>query len=495
MCGDNALIPGDVYTLMDSKQHYRLTLFALIVCLVATTITSAQVPPSATDSMSEYASTDTVRLNLRECLDRAMSSNLDVRESELQLALAEVDQFQANMARWLPIFEMRAFTSVVKDAKGEVFPDGRMPIGVETTWREIGPYFQLTGEAVQPITTFGRISSLRTASRYGVRAQTAGIAVQRAKVAGEVYELYYGVLLARELLDILNDVSGKLDGARNRVRSMIEEGSIHVTTLDLARIDIYGYELERMCLEAQKSIRLALGALRRAVAVPYTVPFDIEKGRLRPIPENIPLLDSLQTLALGRRPEIEQVEAGVHARYFQLRAEKARRYPEIFIGMDWNVEFAPGRELRNTNPWFSDGYNTRTARAALGARWQLGLMDRETDIRRARVNYEEMLRKRTWAKQSIALEVQKAYEEAVEAEQKSVLGRRSLRAGRALLLQTVERYDIGVASTRDLIEAYGAYAKSQADYYQTLYDHYLALAELYRTIGRPIWEIGHNGNS
>ena len=480
---------------MNSEHYRRSALLALIVCIVATTTTQAQAPPSTPDPMSEYASSDTVRLNLRECLDRAMTLNLDVRESELRLALAEVDQFQANMARWLPIFEVRAFTSVVKDAEGTISPDGRMPVGVETTWREFGPYFQLKGEAAQPITTFGRISSLRTASRYGVRANAAGVAVERAKVAGEVYELYYGVLLARELLGILNDVSSKLDGARGRVRAMIDEGSIHVTTLDLARIDIYGYELERMRLEAEKSIRLALAALRRAVAVPYTVPFDIERGRLRPIPENIPTLDSLQMLALGRRPEIEQVEAGVHARYFQFRAEKARRYPEIFIGMDWNVEFAPGRELHNTNPWISDGYNTRTVRAALGARWQLGLMDRETDIRRARVNYEEMLRKRTWAKQSIALEVQKAYEEAIEADQKSALGRRSLRAGRALLLQTIERYDIGVASTRDLIEAYGAYAKSQADYYQTLYDHYLALAELYRTIGRPIWEIGNNGNS
>ena len=100
-----------------------------------------------------------------------------------------------------------------------------------------------------------------------------------------------------------------------------------------------------------------------------------------------------------------------------------------------------------------------------------------------------MLRKRAWARQSIVLEVHRAYEEASEAEQSAKLGRRSLRAGRAWLLQTIERYDLGVASTRDLLEAYGAYSKSQADYYKTLYDHYLALAELYRTIGRPIWEI------
>jgi len=62
------------------------------------------------------------------------------------------------------------------------------------------------------------------------------------------------------------------------------------------------------------------------------------------------------------------------------------------------------------------------------------------------------------------------------------------------MIQTLERYDMGVASTRDLLEAYGAYAKSQGDYYQTLYSHYLALGEVYRTIGKPLSEIANGTN-
>ena len=60
------------------------------------------------------------------------------------------------------------------------------------------------------------------------------------------------------------------------------------------------------------------------------------------------------------------------------------------------------------------------------------------------------------------------------------------------MIQTWELYEVGVASTRDLLEAYGTYAKSQSDYYQSLYDQYLALAELYRAVGRPIWRVGQS---
>jgi outer membrane protein len=438
---------------------------------------------SYVSAVPEAAFGDSVRMNLRQCLDRAMSSSLDIRESELKLVSAEVDKFQADMSRWLPVFEVRMFTSVVKDAKGSLLDT------VSTSWGNIGPYLQITGEVAQPITTFGRISSLRQAAGFGVQAQTAGVAVKRAKVADEVYRLYHGVLLARKMLDILNDASQKLETARNRVRELLHERSTQVTTTDLAKLDVYGYELERKRLNAEKSIRLALGALRRTMGIPYTVPFNIEDGRLEFVRRDLAPLDSLQALSLRRRPEIDQVEAGVQARYYQYKAERARRYPEVFIGMDWNFEQAPGRNFESPNPFISDGYNSQSVRAALGARWQLGLYDRESDIQRAHVAYQEMLRKRAWARQSIVLEVHRAYEEASEAEQSAKLGRRSLRAGRAWLLQTIERYDLGVASTRDLLEAYGAYSKSQADYYKTLYDHYLALAELYRTIGRPIWEI------
>lgn len=462
-------------------------LIAVVAAGAVPNRTSAQQSGAPSSLMSSAG--DTIRMNLRQCLDRAMRANLDIRESELELSRSQVDEFEASMARWLPIFEVRAFTSLVKGVEGT-----HMEPNLETSWSNIGPYFQVTGEAAQPITTFGRISSLRSAARHGVRAGQANVAVRRAEVAGEVYRYYHGILLARELLDILEDASDKLNGVRNRVRKMLDEGSDKVTTFDLARIDVYAFELEKMRIEAEKSIRLALGALQRALAIPYNVQFEIDDGRLRPIPDTVPDLDSLRVIALRQRPEITQVEAGVKARHFQLEAEKARRYPEVFIGMDWNLRESPTRTMTSSNPFANDSYNSRSVRAALGARWQLGLSDRESDIRRAQVNYQEMIRKRSWAKQSIELEVQKAYEDTRQAQEISQLGRRSLRAGRAGMVQMYERYDMGVASVRELLEAYATYLKSQADYYQALHNHHIALSELYRTVGWPVWNIDQSEN-
>ncbi len=424
-----------------------------------------------------------------------MAANLDIAESELERDAALIDRFEADMARWLPVFSISGATSVVQDTEGSIFQDSP-PWWTPTSWSNIGPYFQIRGEAAQPLTTFGRVSARRSAAPPRGGARAAGVDVRRATVAGEVYRLYYGVLLARELLDLLDEATDKIATARRKVATMLREGSDKVTTIDKTKIDVYAFELESRRLRANKSVRLALGALKRVLNIPFDTPFDIGMGRLRPLPDKLPTLDSLQRCAAECRPEMQQVDAGLRAREQQLRAAEAERWPVPFIGVDFNIEYAPGRELHSDNPFISDGYNGKSVRAGLGFRYNVEVGRREARIRRARVAAREMARKRDWARASIALEVMKAYEDAHEAQQNSRLGRRSFGAGNAWMVQTFERYDLGIASTRDLLEAYAAYAKSRSDYYQTLYDHYIAVAELYRTIGRPIWEFDPgNGES
>jgi len=445
--------------------------------------TGIAIDTSGISADTLHISSDTIHVSLKEALDMALSRSLEMRESQLARDRALADQYEADMARWVPIFEIDGYTSILKDARGTEDQT------IETSWRHIGPFLQLKGQIGQPITTFGRITSLRQAARYGVRAQEASIDVRRAEVAMNVYRYYYGILVARELLAILRDGSDKINTARARAREMLEEGSEKVTTTDLAKIDVYSFELERKRIEAEKTIRLAIGALRRELGVPYDTPMDVESAHLEPLREQLGPLDSLRQLAFAQRPEIRQVNAGVEARRLQLEAARAERWPTLFLGADFNFRYAPGRHFGKENPFISDAYNGRSVRAALGMKYQLGLSDREARIRRTRVDYLDMLRQQEWARASIALEVQKAYEEAVEAQENAALGRRSLRAGSAWLVQTVEQYDLGVASVRDLLEAYAAYGKSQSDYYQTLYDQYLAVAELWRTVGRPIWQI------
>ena len=412
-----------------------------------------------------------------------MSANLDLREAQLELDLAFVDRFEADMVRWVPHFQVRGETSITKDAVGGIEEFG-------TSWSNFGPYWSLDIEVAQPITTFGQISNLRAAARHGVAARQAGLTARRAEVASEVYRLYYGVLLARELQTILDDITNKLDLARRKVQQMLAEGSDDVTTADRAKLDVYAFELERKRFQAESGVELALAALRRATGIPYDAPFDIQAGRLRPIPESLAPLDTLQALALRQRPEIRQVEEAVEARRLQVAAAEAERFPRLFVGGRLNYHQAPGRDLTYDNPWISDGYNRFSGGIGLGLDYSVDISGREARIRRARVAYREMLRKRAWARSSIALDVQRAYLEASGSLNNGRLGLRSRQAGRAWLVQTVELYDLGVANTRDLLEAYGAYSKSLSDYYQTLYDQYLSFAELYRAIGRPIWEAG-----
>ncbi len=463
-----------------------MALSYVLTALAAAALLIAPAPAGAAQAAS-----DTVCLNLRQALERAMAANLDLREAQLELDRAFTDQFEADMSRWLSVVKVDFLTSVVKDAEGGIDSLGRIE-SMQTSWDNFGPYWQLDIDVGQPIATFGRISASRRAAGFGVEAGRAGLEVRRAEVAAEVYRLYYGILLARELLRILDDVTDKIEIARERVLKLLAEGSTEVSHSDRAKMDVYAFEIERKRFEAEKGINLALAALRRATGIPYDTPLEIEQGRLRPVPDEVPPLDSLQSEALENRAELAQVEAGVEARRLQVDAAVAERYPIIYVGGRFRYYGAPGRDLNYDTPWIGDSYNRFTGGIGFGLKYSLDLAGTEADIQRARIAYREMVRKRAWARASIALDVEKAHLEAREARNNGQLGARSLRAGRALMIQTWELYEVGVASTRDLIEAYGTYAKSQNDYYQSLYDQYLALAELYRAIGRPIWRAGQS---
>ncbi|HQK22654.1 MAG TPA: TolC family protein, partial [Candidatus Latescibacteria bacterium] len=123
---------------MNALVKYLLA-FVLIFC--GFQIASAEAPP-----------TDTLRLTLRECLDRAMQGNLDIREAQLERDRALIDQLEANRAFWLPVFEARSYLSVVKDARGYVTDHP-----LTTSWDNFGPCFEFHLQAAQPISTLGRV--------------------------------------------------------------------------------------------------------------------------------------------------------------------------------------------------------------------------------------------------------------------------------------------------------------------------------------------------
>src|SRR5690606_12116425 len=71
---------------------------------------------------------------------------------------------------------------------------------VRNDWDDLRPFNRIEAEVLQPIVTWGELSGNIRAARHGVRVEEAAVRGKELEVALRTGELYYGALLADELL-------------------------------------------------------------------------------------------------------------------------------------------------------------------------------------------------------------------------------------------------------------------------------------------------------
>ena len=441
---------------------------------------------------SAAQSADTLRLGLSDCMDRAMSDNLEIVEQELIKDDYAAQRSHADASRYLTRLFFRSQFGVVPDAEGNIITDR-----INTSISELSPFFRMDIEAGQPLYTWGRLTSLRNAAQSGVESQGFGIQATRNQVAGEVVELYYGVLLAREVLRVAEDAAEKLDAANRRVRELIDEGSTTVRRRDRYKLDVYAFQVEEQRAKAEKGRELASAALRRVLAIDPGKSYEVANNRLRPVRAAVEPLQNYIELARRNRPELSQVRLGVEARRWQWEASKAERWPILALGGRFNWHEAPGRDLSPSNPGLGDSWNSFSGGAAFVIQGELNLGISNAKARRAHIAYRQMQRRQRWAHQSIDLDVTKALRDVVEADSNFRAARRARRAAKAWLRDSHEQYDIGLLDTKEVLEAYTAFATTEGSYFEAVYNQRVAFAKLDEAVGNPVWtltdELGHIG--
>ena len=102
-----------------------------------------------------------------------------------------------------------------------------------------------------------------------------GIEVDRAKkeqvrneIALKAKEHYYGILLAREMSDLLLDVQDSSKKARDKAQQLFNDRSPNVVLEDIYKLDSFNGEVANYLAEANKGEKLALAALKTRVGLP-----------------------------------------------------------------------------------------------------------------------------------------------------------------------------------------------------------------------------------
>lgn len=416
-------------------------------------------------------------LGLNACIQRALASAPELGESRADIELAASKLAEAKSNRF-PRIELLNLIGPVPQARGnQVFSPDSINQTDRWTW-----FDRADAILVQPLYTFGKIAESMKAAEHGIEVDRAKQEQRQNEIALKVKEYYYGLLLARELKEMVLDVRESLTKARDKARKLLKEESPNVDELDIFKLDAFAGEVDKYLEEASKGAALALSALRTQIALPAEVEMDIETERLTADEVKLPELPLFLEASKAKRPEYKQINQGLRARAALVEAATAAYYPDIFLGGYLSAAYAEKRD-RVSNPFVPDQFNHFWAGAALGLKWSLDFGITGAKVAAERAQYNRLVATREFAESNIPLQIKKSYLEIMAAGKSIEATRFAYTNAKKWVVTAIANFDFGVGPAKEIFDALQNYARMRADYFQSIYNFKLAQANLAYAVG------------
>jgi len=411
---------------------------------------------------------------LSDLTKSADAASFGLRAARHRIAAAEAQLGEAKVS---PFFQFRIDSGLtaVPDARGVPGYDAQPP----QLQRSFGPAASVGIRGTVPIWTFGKIDAAQEAASHGVDAAEHGLSRTRNRLRYDIRRAYFAVQLALDLQQMIGEGKPKLDKAKKRIDQAAKDG----TPVEGDDDPLMGYRLTTALAELEgrtsQAKLLEAGALEALQTLT-----SIDAVRVPDCPLAVTVFEShdrnwYEQAALDHRPELGMLRAAIGARQANVDAKDAGYYPDLALALRADVIYAPGRTV-----W--DQYDPYDVAGGLVARWKLDFWGNSLRTDRAREQLLETVAQRRLAQQGILLEVATRREALLDAQRRIQAWESGHSAGRKWFISAAQAYQVGTATTKQLIDGVKEYFKARYAHLQAIHDHNVALAALELATGAEL---------
>jgi outer membrane protein TolC len=368
--------------LKNLSKLFKTAIVAITLCAAHSLSCLALAADGTPTNTTVHVATDATlqKMSLAECLATAMQASHRRPASQFALAMAEAQHRQALAGYW-PQVSANGGYEHMSEAPNFVFPASRMAtpaqsINVPAGTASITVPAQLlnpsapAGSTVQlPVKTpVERInvgpesipvpaqdvklmdpdlfkSSLNATwlmydggMRQGLREQSEGLVDMMKQesrrtdleINDGVTRMYYGAVLARQLLSVGEDTLSRMEATLNLTETMYKEGSGKVKKTDWLDTKVMVETLRAMIAQLDKNEAMAKAALANTMGLSWN--FSVE-----PADTEIPYapcageLENLVGDAYQFSPDWNKLEAGIRAAEGAVRTARSDYYPKVAL--------------------------------------------------------------------------------------------------------------------------------------------------------------------
>lgn len=320
-----------------------------------------------------------------------------------------------------------------------------------------------------PIYTGGKLESQIEQANLNLKVSDLNLDATKQQIKQSVTNYYFSILQCRNNLQISQDTVNNYTSHLENVQIQYKVGT--VAQSDVLTSEVSLANAQNGLIKAQNSYELAVANLNNAIGLPLESELKM-KDDLKY--EKYPLsLDDYIKYALANRPEIAEYQAKTTISQDDIKIAKSGYLPVVnFVAKeDWYDSELPGSENNN---WL------------VGINVSMSIFDsglNKSKVKQSQYSLDTTLEQARQQRDTILLEVRQYYLSMCEAENRIDTSKVAVDKAQDSLRIAEIRYNAGVGTNLDVLDAVLALNQAKTNYVQALYDYNNSKAQLDKAIG------------
>ncbi len=284
-------------------------------------------------------------LKLDDCIDIALERNQRRTVSAYAVQIAHYQHDMALSSFWPsislnsnlvrmdedPNFDFNPYSPADPTGGGNSIPGmGGNPFPLDKVRLMDRDSARTSLDAVLPIYTGGVRSSLVDQAKFGMESAKEMVRRADLEVVYDVQRMYYGLVLAKNLLTIGQNSLERLQSTLSLTEAFYLDGSGRVTKTDYLRNKIIVETIQGTIANLESHVEIAQAALVNTMGLSWDTSIAIQDTEIPFVPCESDLR-RLVSDTYQYNPDWKQFEAALGAAKAKIREEKGNRYPQVAL--------------------------------------------------------------------------------------------------------------------------------------------------------------------
>jgi outer membrane protein len=320
--------------------------------------------------------------------------------------------------------------------------------------------------------TGGKVEAQVKQARLNYQVSDLGLAKTKQQMKNSATTAYFNVLQTRNLVQVNQESVDSLVAHLKNVQAQYDVGT--VAKSDVLRSEVELANAQQNLIKAQNNYDLAIANLNNVIGLPLATEIKL-KEELKYIKFGQPL-DDCVNYALTNRPDVTQARANLDSAKEGVKVARSGYLPKVALSAakDWYDADFPGDKNHN---W------------TIGLTTSLTVFDTQltrSQVKEAEYNVVKMSETARQTNDTVALEVRQAYLSMKEAEKRIETSKVAVDKAEEDFKIAQVRYNAGVGTNLDVIDAQVALTQAKTNYVQALYDYNTSKANLDKAMGMAV---------